>query len=418
MSIPQYVKDLPHLPGIYIFKDAKQQLLYVGKAKDLRDRVTSYFYNDDWKVKELIKEQTTVSHIVTYNDHEALLLEAQLIRDFKPPFNVLLKSGNPFLYILFTSNELKIVRTKKEQGTYFGPFLHKKDARAVFDYLTRTFKLRTCNLKIVHGCLEYHLGNCPGSCRPDFKPEDNLTNLELAKQALRGNYKEFLHIIETRIQEHNRNKEFEKSRHLAEYAKNFEAIFKTLKTKFSEQKYAAEIMDVTSPLKRSHETLMTGLTELKDMIEFEGDIKTIDCFDISHFQSTHIVGSCIRFTDTKPEKDKFRRFKIKSLTQQHDYAALQEIVRRRYRDGDIPDVIMIDGGKGQRNAIKAVLPDATIISLAKREERVFSDNHPEGFVLDMQSSMGQLLISLRDYAHHFAISYHKLLRKKAVRETE
>src|SRR5262249_51630694 len=147
--------------------------------------------------------------------------------------------------------------------------------------------------------------------------------------------------------------------------------------------------------------------------------QTIDCFDISHFQSRYIVGACIRFTDGVPDKNKFRRFKIRSLSEQNDYAALQEIVMRRYKMGDVPDLIIIDGGKGQLSAVNPLILSGVegcsgtqIISLAKREETVYAPHLPEGIKLDQQTGAGQLIIAIRDYAHHFAIMYHKLLRSK------
>ncbi len=148
------------------------------------------------------------------------------------------------------------------------------------------------------------------------------------------------------------------------------------------------------------------------MIQSSKPIYVIDCFDISHFQSKQMVGACVRFSHGVPVKNKFRRFKIKTLETQDDYAALQEIVTRRYRNGDMPDLILIDGGKGQLNAIKKILPDATISSLAKREETLFCNAHPEGVLLDVKTPIGKLLIELRDYTHHFAISYHRLKKEK------
>ena len=140
---------------------------------------------------------------------------------------------------------------------------------------------------------------------------------------------------------------------------------------------------------------------------------TIDCFDISHFQSNAIVGSCIRFTNGKPDKKAFRRFAITTLVQQNDYAALYEIVSRRYKDQkNLPDIVLIDGGKGQRNAVLSLLPITVCISLAKKEELLFCDAYPEGIHLDLKRQSGKLLIALRDYAHHFAITYHRLVRSK------
>jgi len=417
MDTREKIKDIPRLPGIYIFKDAHNNILYVGKAKSLKHRVQSYFRNihNDWKVHELIKEHVTVDYIVTKNEIEALLLEAQLIKDFKPKYNVLLKNGNPFLYILFTGSDIKLVRTKKEKGDYFGPFLHKKEARGAYDYLVRIFKLKKCTAKIAGGCLEYHLGRCAGTCLVDFNVTDYQFRLELAAQALAGNHRSFLKTIKQQIVEYNKNLEFEKSRSLTYYLHNLDTIFETIRTRFTEKKYSQEVMQATSPFKRETNELMRGLSELQELLNLPKLPQTIDCFDISHFQSTHIVGSCVRFTDGEPDKNKFRRFKIKSLTGQNDYAALQEIVRRRYKEGDLPDIILIDGGKGQRNAVKHLFPGTPCISLAKREETLYSDIHPEGVVLDIKTYMGQLIIALRDYAHHFAVSYHKLLRKKALK---
>lgn len=154
--------------------------------------------------------------------------------------------------------------------------------------------------------------------------------------------------------------------------------------------------------------------ELQKLLKLDQLPYTIDCFDISHFQSNELVGSCVRFTHGLPDKNNFRRFKIKTLTTQNDYAALQEIVARRYKDPrDIPDLVVIDGGKGQLSAVQQIIPTASCIALAKREERIFGTMIPhDGIVLDPHSEHGKLLIALRDYAHHFAINYHRLRRIK------
>lgn len=424
--VPEILKNIPQLPGIYIFKNAANQVIYVGKAKNLYKRVLSYFQkkDDDWKVKELIVEHTSIEHIVTKNEAEALLLEVQLIRNYQPKFNTLLKSGNPFLYISFVYSrqeslpEMKLVRTKKEKGCYFGPFMRKMDARRVFDYLTRTFKLIHCKSKIAHGCLEYHLGRCSGTCMTAFDRDEYITRLKLAEQALRGNHALFLKTVQEQLKKYNQEMAFEKAANLAAYIKNLEIIFETIKTKFTEKKYIPEVASKMSPYKRTREDLLLAAQELKQMLNLEKAPQTIDCFDISHFQSRYIVGSCIRFTDGMPEKNKFRRFKIRSLQEQNDYAALVEIVSRRYKDGDIPDLIVIDGGKGQLSAITAILPQANVISLAKREETIFAPQLPEGYKLDIQQPAAQLLIALRDYAHHFAIAYHKLLRGKEYQDSQ
>jgi len=428
------LKEIPAVPGVYFFKDRDEEVIYIGKAKSLRNRLRSYFGKEkDWKVKSLLREYKTIDYIRTSNELEALLLEATLIKTHKPKYNVLLTTGNPFLYIHFTNDplpEVKLVRNKKGAGTFFGPLLHKKEARGVYNYLMRSFKLRFCNLRIEGGCLDYHLGNCVGRCKGSFDATDYLERIELAKKTLRGtmvegpydrqNLKDAFDFLEEKVAHHVALKEFERARNLHEYSLNLEKIVATIRTKFTEHKYEDEMFIATTPTHVSANA-KNGLKELQQLLKLPVLPRTIDCFDISHFQGQYVVGSCIRFTDAVPEKSAFRRFKIKTTHGQDDYAALVEIVSRRYaptaKNPTLPDVILIDGGKGQYNAIRALMPHAIVISLAKREERLFTALHAEGVLLDNKKALGQLLIALRDYAHHFAIGYHKLLRNKAVKDS-
>ena len=197
-------KAIPKAPGVYYFKNSSQEVIYVGKAKSLHNRVRSYFSGKhDFKTDLLMEEYADVDFIVTKNETEALLLEAQMVSEHKPKFNVLLKDGQPFLYILFTTPQLSskkgtseleqplpiitIARNKKEKGIYFGPFLHKTQARGALRYLVETFKLSLCKSRIENGCLDYHLGRCSGSCMKAFNKEDYLFRLELAQAALKNN---------------------------------------------------------------------------------------------------------------------------------------------------------------------------------------------------------------------------------------
>jgi excinuclease ABC subunit C len=417
---------IPHLPsssGVYLFKNRDNTIIYVGKAKSLKKRVASYFqnYEKDWKIKALIDEHTSIDHIITKSEPEALILEAQLIKQHQPKFNVLLKSGQPFVYLLFTTEnlpKLEFVRNKKKKGTYFGPFLHKQQARSVYHYLLKTFRLEWCKSKIEQGCLKYHIDLCVGNCRSSFNPEEYLFRLELTKNILKGNYHQSLKDLKERIALHSKNLEFEKAKNLNEYVHNLDSIFATLKTKFSDKRYEHDVFLATTPIHKRREPNIALAESLKDFLQTDKPIKTIDCFDISHFQSSFIVGSCIRFAHGVPDKQHFRRFKVRTLKEQNDYAALQEIVLRRYKDPvEIPDLIVIDGGKGQLNAVKASFDklrmsgtSPQIISLAKREERIFMDRLPNGIVLDQKTELGSLFIALRDYAHHFAISYHRKRR--------
>lgn len=410
------VTTLPSLPGVYLFKNDQQEVIYIGKAKNLKKRVTSYFYNKtkDWKIDALLDEVNTIDHIITHSEHEALLLEADLIQEHQPKFNVLLKSGQPFVYLIFSQETLpqcKIVRNKKTKGFYFGPFIHKQHARRVYDFIMKTFQLYTCNKKIDQGCLHYHIGMCAGTCKKDFVSSEYIFRIELAKALLKKDYKKFTKNITEKIQEYNTQKLFEKARNFYEYQKDLQILIQTLAHRYNPTHYLTESIAVTTQKPLLQEDYQTTAQALKMLLNLSCLPETIDCFDISHFQSTALVGSCIRFSQGKPDKNKFRRFKIKTLVEQNDYAALQEIVQRRYKDADdIPDLVLIDGGKGQRNAILPFIPSEKCISLAKKEELLFSNIHPEGTPLDLHTRAGKLLIALRDYAHHFAITYHRKLR--------
>lgn len=407
---------LPKLPGIYIFKDKAGNIIYIGKAKSIRKRVSSYFQNShlDSKVSALLQEYCTIEHIVTYSETEALLLEAQLVGAHKPKFNILLKEGQPFLYIVFTSGKMglpKMVlsRNKDIKGHLFGPFLHKMQARKMYEYLLGAFRLSICNKTVENGCLDYHLGLCAGNCKSDFDKEGYLFRLGMAQNALKKDHEKIKSDLFEKILHYNKNLEFEKSKYLQEYVENIDIILHTIATKFSEEKYKDQIFEKTTEVGSIYKRNQDIDKKIQLFLRLNLPVKSIDCFDISHFQGSFIVGSCIRFINGVPEKNKFRKFKIKTLENQNDYAALQEIVSRRYREGDLPDLILIDGGKGQLNSIVQLdaIKDTPCISLAKKEETIFSNMFSDGIKLDLSSDVGLLFVALRDYAHHFAISYHR-----------
>lgn len=510
------IQRLPQQSGVYLFKDAQDIVLYIGKAKNLRNRVANYLKSDDLKSSSLRELSDHLDFLITANELEAMLLEAKLIQSHQPKFNVLLKSGQPFLWILISQGqfpELKLVRNQKQKGLYFGPFLEKAAARKVYDFLIKTFKLKLCKKKISNGCLYYHMGICAGKCRPDFDKNDYLEHLELARLALKNNHNDFLNHLKILIKEHNKKMEFEKSRDLQKYMEAFQRVFYSLTTKpliklkldekdiwfltenqsslflfkekhgvlikkeifyFPINENQAAYLDYFESYYRTHPApsiiLVNFIIEnkvkklyqnfikswhgkdyditiikpeeghllnliklakihvdtelakqltipktLQNLLKLKIEPHTIDCFDISHKQGMSMVGSCIRFTDGKPDKQNFRHFKIKTLSQQNDYAALHEIVSRRYKnEQDLPDLILIDGGKGQLNAVQALFPQTEFICLAKKEEMIFSNRIPNGKKLSLKTVVGQLLIALRDYTHHFAISFHRKIEQKKI----
>ena len=423
---------LPDSPGVYLFKDANGVILYIGKAISLKNRVRSYFAprHTDWKIAALMAEQASIDYIITAHEHDASVLEAKLIQEHRPKYNVLLRDGQPFLYLLFTKEpdpRLKIVRIRKEKGIYIGPFIKKQYVRATHRYLLEVFKLNRCNKNIAHGCLDYHLGTCPGSCMPNFDEQGYRTRLSLAHNALTRNREAFMQTIQAQVTEYSKTLAFEKAQQLQNYLETIDTIFATLEHHTKLDQLEPEIFIATSPDPynqksngvQNFQQIETLQAALQVLLGIKTPIHSIDCFDISHFQSNSIVGACVRFTNGRPDPRGFRRFQIRTIQEQDDYAALREIVKRRYKKHqDYPQAILIDGGKGQLNTVLPLIPEGVLcLSLAKREERLFGQISPElleGIVLDHHDPAAQMLMALRDYTHHFAISYHRFRRSKNI----
>lgn len=521
------IKKAPRTAGVYQFKGPEGKVLYIGKAKSLRARLQSYVsgYGKDWKATSLLDASDTVETVQTESELAAMLLEARMIQSYQPPFNVLLKTGQPYTYFLITQKQgnklsrFELVRTKHKKGTYFGPFIEKTAARHAHRFLQEAFQLQLCDKNIPGGCLAYHMHRCAGICRPDFDREGYEQRVALLRRALRSPKERMLTEIDEQVAQSNTDMRFERSAQLVGYKKALKTMYESLATQFdrptSLQKLADrdlwvwqpagstdafgylflfrerngvlnkarlfcllgelggpailteylssfyrlyrpapqilvsheleqpellaqfaaawhEVMyDVTvdAPARDAHTEIMLHAKtyaqhelakrqqvprQLKSLLALSIAPRRIDCFDISHKQGHAMVGSCVRFTDGRPDGRGVRNFYIKTVEGQNDYASLQEIVLRRYRTpADLPDLIVIDGGKGQLSAVRAVIggllqgTSTALVSLAKREETVFSDTFPEGKVLNQKSLAGQTLIALRDYAHHRAVSFHR-----------
>ncbi len=186
-------KNLTKKNGVYLFKNSAEEIIYIGKAKNIAQRIATYFNNPgDIKTELLLQEATSIDTIPTGTELEALLLESQLIKLYQPKFNVLLKEGDPYLYIFFSSGKnpsMQLVKTKEKKGSYIGPFLSKKLVRSVYHFLQSTFQLKRCKTKIEQGCLEYHIGSCAGNCKKDFDTEFYNLKLLIAQQTIQSDSK-------------------------------------------------------------------------------------------------------------------------------------------------------------------------------------------------------------------------------------
>ena len=399
-------KNLTKRPGIYLFKNIEADIIYIGKAKNIAQRVASYFAQPfDYKAQLILQEAITIETIPTQTEVEALYLEAQLIKQYQPKFNTLLKDGNPFAFILFSQQEIptiSIVRTKEKKGAYFGPFLSKKQAHNVCNFLITTLQLKLCKQKIPQGCLEYHIGICAGNCTNSFDHEFYRLKVNLAQELLKKNNKSIDKQLCDEIKNASKALQFEHAKQLTEYKNDLQVIQSTI-TKLS-----------TMPSKQKNITpdkKIPLLIKVKNRLKLKHIPYVIDCFDISHMQGQTIVGACIRYVHGNPEKSSFRRFKITSLTNQNDYAALQEIVQRRYKNKDsFPNLVIIDGGIGQVNAVKPLLTQCELVGLAKKEETIIPTNLTNPIKLNVHNPEDALILQIRDYTHHFAISYHRKKR--------
>lgn len=532
-KIETLIKTAPKQPGVYVFKRHDGAVMYIGKARVLRARLQSYLagYAGEWKATSIIDSSDSIEWHVTDNELAALLLEAQLIQSYQPPFNVLLKTGQPYIYFVITSSGssvghgvklpiFELARTKTKKGIYFGPFIDKGAARSAFRFLQETFRLSLCSRSIAGGCLAYHLGRCAGSCKSDFDEKAYRARLELVRKALQSKPQDMMDEIDEQIVASNSALSFERSAQLAAYKQALSRVYASLATGFNrptsiqrlaekdiwiwrgpegenpfgylflfreqrgvlkkerilcvpmmEDDYHQELSNylfsyyrlyrpspqvlvsdaiidsnmlasfavewhqlsysvtVNAPSRPEHAEIMIHAQayadaeylrpekiaqQLRQFLKLKRAPRRIDCFDISHKQGHAMVGSCVRFTDGRPDMSAIRHFHIKTVEGQNDYASLQEIVQRRYKTiDDLPDLIVIDGGKGQLSAVRAVIDemlvgtDVGLVSLAKREETVYSAQFPEGKVLTGSLVAHGSLVALRDYAHHRAISFHR-----------
>ena len=509
------IKLIPKDPGCYIFKDKNLKVIYVGKAKNLKKRISNYnrINNLDNKTKSLINHVDSYEYIITDTEVESLILENTLIKKYQPKYNIDLKDAKNYAYIEITNEEfprILIARNKKSNGSIYGPFVSAKERDYILFFLRKTFKIRTCKKMPKKECLRYHINLCNGPCIDNNCLKEYNDSIKKIKIVLSGKSKSLvqeltknMHLnIETLQYEkamqirneisalekmHERQNMQRKKKHDEDiinykvkddkvYLLLFHIYKGTLTDKnefifdynqdffdefiiqyYSENKIPKEIIipnkisdsimsflqtkkghnvTVNTPLKGEKKQLLNLVEKNIDKTFFKGSDKTnslklklnlfknpniIECFDISHLSGSSIVGSMVQFIEGKPNKNNYRRFKIRSIENIDDYAAIAEIVRRRYirivdENSILPDLIIIDGGKGQLNVAKKELYklnlDIPIISIAKQYEEIHHPKYMKPIKLDRRDIALKYVQEIRDEAHRFAINYNKLLRKK------
>jgi excinuclease ABC subunit C len=536
------LQTLPDTAGVYQFFDAKDTILYIGKAKNLKKRVRSYFNKEHeyGKTNVLVKKIRAIKHIVVASETDALLLENNLIKKYQPRYNVLLKDDKSYPWICIKKERFPRVfstrRVIKDGSEYFGPYTSIKTVYTLLDLIKGLFSLRTCNYDLAEDkianqkykvCLEFHLGNCKGACEGKEFEADYLQNLAAVREILKGNFKNSLSVFKNQMKTLSADLRFEEAQVLKEkisILENYQSKSTIVNPKISDvevysivsdERYAyvnflqvshgAIIRAHTMELKKKldepdPELLSLAITEIRYRfklqsdeiyVPFKVDLSTnlkvtipklgdkkhlldlslrnakyqrleqlkqikitdpdrhtkrimnqmksdlrldkapihIECFDNSNIQGTHPVAACVVFKNGKPSKKEYRYFNIKTVEGPDDFASMTEVVYRRYKrlldEGQpLPQLIIIDGGKGQLSAALKSLDELglrekiAIIGIAKRLEELFYPNDPIPLYLDKKSETLKIIQQLRNEAHRFGIEHHRNRRSKSALKSE
>ena len=435
VKLAEKAKGLPKAPGVYLMKDERGRVIYVGKAASLRDRVGSYFQAStklEYKKAGMLDEVVDFDVLQTESEVEALLAENRLIKDIQPRFNARLLDDKTFPYLMITTDEefpgVYITREPRTEGVkLYGPFTSVYQLKEALQHLQRAFKFRTCHLEIrsddaqrrfFRPCLLYAINQCTAPCADKIAPDPYDDDIRRLVRFLDGNRKAVLNDLEREMKEAAESLQFERAARLRDQVRALGTLSNRA-GKGTEQFWQPEAF-VSNP--------QEGLAKLQEVLGLNEPPRILEGIDIAHLQGGEMVGSKVCFIDGVPFKDGYRRYKIKHGQGNNDYLSIQEVVSRRYREAGqnnelYPDVILIDGGLGQLHAAMEVfttmdVKPPMVISLAKKEELVYVQAKSAPINLARNHLGLKLLQYVRDEAHRFAQHYHHILRRKAQLEED
>lgn len=426
------VKQFPTTPGVYLMKDAQGRVLYVGKAKNLRSRAGHYFTKaaeEDRRTTDLVKLIADIDFLPADSEVDALLMEARLVKDIQPRFNVDLKDNKSFPYLQIRIREefprVEFTRTPRRRGVkLYGPFTSAKSLRAAMQVLQRIFKFRTCSLDITskdqrwrwfRPCILHSIRQCTAPCNFRVSREDYRKQIRSLRLVLSGKKQRLIREMQGEMAEASAKLDFEKAARLRDEI----AALNSLSLRGEVDKDVQPEVFQIEPRK--------GLVGLRKILGLAQTPRTIEGVDIAHLSGEEKVASLVSFIDGLPFKPGYRRYRIRTVEGIDDFASIREVVSRRFRNAErkgsyeeehiFPDVLLIDGGKGQLNAALEVFKvlgrePPCLISLAKREEEIFRPGDSEPIRLSRHSAALRLLQYVRDEAHRFAQHYHHILRRK------
>ena len=425
------VKSFPTGPGLYFMKGPKDKVLYIGKAKNLRARVSSYFQKSSDlaatrgpKIVEMLGKVETVDFLETPNEVEAMLKEARLIKDIRPPYNTELTDDKTFPYLEITTGDdfpgVYMTRKPRAKGSrLFGPFASAKDLRAVLVELQKIFKFRTCSLDIreddpkrifFRPCILYSIHQCTAPCAAKIEKDEYKRIISDLVKFLKSKRSTILNQMKKEMADAAATLDYEKAAQLRDRIRLIENLDRrgTPEEDVQPEVFAAEPTE--------------ALVKLQKLLNAPSPIRIIEGIDIAHIAGSEAVGSLVKFIDGRPFKNGYRRFRIKTVTGIDDYAMIAEVVKRRYKyalagEELWPDLVLIDGGLGQLHAAEQTFkemnaPMPKIAAIAKREEDLYLQGSRIPVKLPRNSPVLKLLQYVRDEAHRFAQHYHHILRRK------
>ncbi len=412
-SLASTIKQLPNSPGIYQFYDDKGELIYVGKSVSLKKRVASYFTTKNLgpKTNMLVKKIKSVKTIKVFSEFEALLLESELIRTNKPFFNIIAKDDKSPIYIKISNDAIPLItlsrKVSPKRGVFIkGPFPSTKVTKEILKMTRRIFPYCQHN-NPKKPCLFVHLGLCPYPKQSEDAKKQYKSIIKKIKKLLSGDIKKLIKELAGEMHHASQKQEYEQAQTIKRQIQNLEF----LTTVFRTPREFLERPTLVDDLAHAR------LKDLKDKLSLENLPKRIECYDISNLQGKQATGSMVVFKNGQPEKAQYRRFMIRFSQKPNDYLMLKEVLTRRFNNNwPIPDLIIIDGGKGQLNAVTPIVnkvnANIQIVSLAKRLEEIYAPSKILPISLHKESPARQLAQAIRDEAHRFAITYHKHLRSK------
>jgi excinuclease ABC subunit C len=442
---PHNYKELPENPGVYIYRDKNKKILYVGKAINLKNRVSSYFQKTELlgsKTQALVEKIADIDHIVVENEIEALILEADLIKRHRPPYNIMLKDDKYYKYIKVSYDEYLNPITKEKQkifkvGTsrtaendgkakYFGPYPDAGSISIILKTLRKIFPYRDCSIakfsrykKLKRPCLYGYIGVCTAPCQNQESIEINNINIKKFKDYLEGDRKKLFNEIEAEMKDSAKLQQFEKAAILRDQLVSYKYLTQ-------QKRNAREYIEKPNLIE---DTAYESIIDLKDELEKHTSFKfkiedwktfRIEIFDISNFQGQNAVGAMVVLTGGISDKSEYKKFKIQTKQTPDDFAMMDEMLKRRLnqKSWPIPNLIVVDGGKGQLSTALKILAENNLnipmIGLAKRiEEIVFYDGNDFKLISLPNNSKGlNLLKKGRDEAHRFGITYYQGLHRK------